>query len=116
MIFRTCDQTLRATSGNTQHSEETDIHDLDGTPTQIPQKRTDADPRLSHPDHRDRLLSYILIVPGDSQNKNLLENHNKAQDIENKISNFYNYIRVHEKKYFILHTLCVVTRDIIGVF
>jgi len=29
--------------------------------------------------------------------KKLLENHNKAQDIENKISNFYNYIRVHEK-------------------
>jgi len=71
-IFRTCDQNLRPTCGNKQHSEETDIHALDGTPTQIPEKRKDADLRLRHHDHSDRLLSCILIVSGDSQQKEII--------------------------------------------
>ena len=36
-IFRTSEQTLRTTSGNKQHSEETDIQALDETTSQIPE-------------------------------------------------------------------------------
>jgi len=69
-ILRTCDHTLRPTSDdNTQQSEETGIHSLGGIRNPNPRNRTDADPRLRHPGHRDRLVSYILNVSDDSQHK-----------------------------------------------
>jgi len=42
---------------NTQHSQQTDIHALDGIPTCNPSKRAAADPRHRPRDHWDLLVS-----------------------------------------------------------
>jgi hypothetical protein len=66
-LLQTSDEKLRALSDNKQHSQETDIHALGGIQYPNPSNRTDADPRLRQPDHRDRLLNYTVFPSGDSQ-------------------------------------------------
>jgi hypothetical protein len=44
-----------ARPGNTQHSQETDIHASGGIRTRNPSKRAAADPRLGRRGHWDRL-------------------------------------------------------------
>jgi len=66
-VLRTSDQMLRPLPDNKYQSLQTYIHALGGIQNRNPSKRRDADPRLTPPGHRDRLLNYIPILSGNSK-------------------------------------------------
>ena len=57
LLWQVVTPTQKPQLHNTQHSQETDIHDPGGIRTPNPSNRAAADPRLRHHDHWDRCVT-----------------------------------------------------------
>jgi hypothetical protein len=79
-LFWTSDQpTQRSLPENTQHPQETDLHDPGGIRTRDPSKRAPADPRLRLHGHWDRQEFVIVFMYLDPEYMilNILKNKHK---------------------------------------
>jgi len=65
-----------------QETQETKIEVVGWIRTQIPKKQAAADALLRPTNNRDRIVSYIVNLSDNSQQKYLLEQHNNTRESE----------------------------------